>query len=147
MSKLWDDLKDNLTQWSSAAVEKAEEMSKIAVAKTEELTRISKIKIEIRQLQRDMDKTYEDLGRMVCKSADNKEFNFKGNDEFDNYRKKIVEIEQLIDEKEKNIQSIKEEYGIKESDIESTEAVKEEEPVKEKPVEEKPKKKTKKTEK
>ena len=46
MTKLWNDLKKNMKDWSSAAVEKAEEVSKIAVAKTEELTKISKIKIE-----------------------------------------------------------------------------------------------------
>ena len=32
MSKLWDDLKHNMKEWSSAAVEKAEEVSKVAVA-------------------------------------------------------------------------------------------------------------------
>ena len=37
MTKLWNDLKKNMKDWSSAAVEKAEEVSKIAVAKTEEL--------------------------------------------------------------------------------------------------------------
>ena len=46
MSKLWDDLKDNMKDWSATAVEKAEEMSKIAVAKTEEMTRISKVKFD-----------------------------------------------------------------------------------------------------
>ena len=51
MTKLWNDLKQNMKDWSSAAVEKAEEVSKIAVAKTEELTKISKIKIEVHQLQ------------------------------------------------------------------------------------------------
>ena len=49
MSKLWGDLKQNMKEWSSAAVEKAEEVSKVAVAKTEELTKISKIKLEIHQ--------------------------------------------------------------------------------------------------
>ena len=40
MTKLWNDLKKNMKDWSTAAVEKAEEVSKIAVAKTEELTKI-----------------------------------------------------------------------------------------------------------
>ena len=55
MSKLWEDLKDNMREWSSSAVEKAEEMSRAAMSKTEELTRISKIKFEIMQLQRYID--------------------------------------------------------------------------------------------
>jgi len=45
-----------MKDWSTAAVEKAEEVSKIAVAKTEELTKISKIKIEEHQLQRELSK-------------------------------------------------------------------------------------------
>ena len=49
MSKLWDDLKDNMKDWSITAVEKAEEMSKMAVAKTEEMTLISKVKFDIHQ--------------------------------------------------------------------------------------------------
>ena len=48
MSKLWDDLKKNMKDWGSVAVEKAEEVSKIAVAKTEEITKISKIKCKVK---------------------------------------------------------------------------------------------------
>ena len=53
MSKLWDDLKKNMKDWGSVAVEKAEEVSKIAVAKTEEITKIGKHKIDIHQLQKE----------------------------------------------------------------------------------------------
>ena len=69
MSKLWNDLKHNMKEWSSAAVEKAEEVSKVAVAKTEELTKISKIKLVIHQLQRDVHRTSEDLGQLVYNQA------------------------------------------------------------------------------
>ena len=65
MSKLWDDLKDNMKDWSITAVEKAEEMSKMAVAKTEEMTLISKVKFEIHQLHREINKVYENLGRLA----------------------------------------------------------------------------------
>ena len=40
MNKLWDDLKDNMKEWSASAVEKAEEISRVAVAKGEEFTKI-----------------------------------------------------------------------------------------------------------
>ena len=64
---------------SSAAVEKAEEVSKVAVAKTEELTKISKIKLEIHQLQRDRRKQQEALGKLVYGQAkDNNMVNFTG---------------------------------------------------------------------
>ena len=52
MSKLWEDLKENMREWSNSAVEKAEEMSRVAMAKTEEMTKISKLKFEIHQIQR-----------------------------------------------------------------------------------------------
>ena len=46
MSKLWDDLKENMKDWSASAVEKAEEMSKIAMAKTEEMTNFLKLNLK-----------------------------------------------------------------------------------------------------
>jgi len=118
MANIWDDLKKNLNQWSSVAVEKAEEISKIAVAKTEELTRISKIKIEVRQLQRDIDKTYEELGRLVRNSISEKQFDLTGNEQVAVLIGKFKDIESIISEKEDLIHKIKEETNIKDSDIE-----------------------------
>ena len=94
MTKLWNDLKKNMKDWSTAAVEKAEEVSKIAVAKTEELTKISKIKIEDHQLQRELSKNYEEMGRMVTRHAkDDNMVNFSGNQEFFNLVEKIEKIQ------------------------------------------------------
>ena len=91
MSKIWDDLKSNMKDWSNAAVEKAEEVSKVAVAKTEELTKISKIKLEVHQLQRDMRKSSEDLGKLVYNHAKNANMvNFTGNSEFFSILKRLI---------------------------------------------------------
>ena len=118
MTKLWNDLKQNMKDWSSAAVEKAEEVSKIAVAKTEELTKISKIKIEVHQLQRELSTLYEDIGRMVAKYAkDENMVNFSGNQEFFNFVEKIDKIQSKIDSKTAHIRDIKEEYNISDSDV------------------------------
>ena len=119
MTKLWNDLKKNMKDWSSAAVEKAEEVSKIAVAKTEELTKISKIKIEEHQLQRELSTLYEDMGRMVAKYAkDENMVNFSGNQEFFHLVEKIDKVQLKIDKKTTDIRDIKEEYNIPDSDIE-----------------------------
>ena len=119
MTKLWNDLKKNMKDWSSAAVEKAEEVSKIAVAKTEELTKISKIKIEEHQLQRELTTLYEEMGRMVTKYAkDENMVNFSGNQEFFNLVEKIDNIQLKIDKKITDIRAIKEEYNIPDADIE-----------------------------
>ena len=118
MIKLWNDLKKNMKDWSTAAVEKAEEVSKIAVAKTEELTKISKIKIEEHQLQRELSKNYEEMGRMVTRHAkDDNMVNFSGNQEFFNLIEKIEKLQVEIDSKEVAIQRIKEEYDLTDTDV------------------------------
>lgn len=122
MTKLWNDLKKNMLEWGSVAVEKAEEVSKIAVAKTEELTKISKIRLETHQLQRELNKTFEDLGRFTAREAQtNNMVNFTGNTEFFNYLQKAGDLRTEIDKKELEIQKIKDEYDLKESDIILTE--------------------------
>ncbi len=118
MTKLWDDLKKNMKDWGSVAVEKAEEVSKIAVAKTEELTRISKIKLEVHQLQRDLSKTYENLGRLVSYHAkEDNIVNFTGNKEFYDSLQKIDEIQKNIAEKETDIQKVKDKFNLEDKDL------------------------------
>ena len=118
MSKLWDDLKDNMKDWSTSAVEKAEEMSRIAMAKTEEMTRISKIKFDIHQLNRDMNKAYEKLGKLAYSQI--KEDNmasFSGNNDFFQIVSKVESLAEQIQKKKEEIENIKLEYGIDEKDI------------------------------
>ena len=118
MSKLWDDLKDNMKDWSTSAVEKAEEMSRIAMAKTEEMTRISKIKFEIHQLHRDMNKAYEKLGILAYSQI--KEDNmasFSGNNDFFQIVSKVESLAEQIQKKKEEIENIKLEYGIDEKEI------------------------------
>ena len=127
MSKLWDDLKKNMKDWGSVAVEKAEEVSKIAVAKTEEITKISKLKIDIHQLQKERTKTFEQLGQFVGQQAkEDNMVNFTGNTEFFTFVQKLDELNELIEKKDGEIQNIKNEYNLKESDIIPTDIVEEE---------------------
>ena len=117
MSKLWNDLKHNMKEWSSAAVEKAEEVSKVAVAKTEELTKTSKIKLEIHQLQRDVRRTSEDLGQLVYNQAkDANMVNFTGNTEFFSYIEKIDSLKESISIKQNQIKKIYTNVNIKDED-------------------------------
>ena len=108
MSKIWDDLKSNMKDWSNAAVEKAEEVSKVAVAKTEELTKISKIKLVIHQIQRDKNKEISALGKLVYNhSKEANMSNFTGNSEFFSHVEKIDSLNAQIIEKENEIKKIK----------------------------------------
>ena len=111
MSKLWDDLKDNMKDWSLTAVEKAEEMSKMAVAKTEEMTLISKVKFEIHQLHREINQVYENLGRLAYKHTKNEHIaSFSGNKEFFDLVNKIEDLKVKIKTKKKDIIEIKDKF-------------------------------------
>ncbi|MBT3479021.1 MAG: hypothetical protein HOA15_00935 [Candidatus Marinimicrobia bacterium] len=122
MSKLWTDLKENMKDWSNAAIEKAEEVSKVAVAKTEELTKISKIKLEIHQLERNRRREREALGKLVYGQAKNDNMvNFTGNAEFFTHVEKIESISAVITGKNNEIERIKDEYDIQ--DVIVSEAV------------------------
>ena len=127
MSSLFDDLKETVKEWTTVAVEKAEEVGKIAVAKTEEVTRISKIKLEVHQHERDLAKLYEQLGRFVCDHAkEDNMVNFTGNSEFFDLVQKVDQLQSLIDGKKEDIERVKDEYKLDDSDIATVDDVVEE---------------------
>ena len=124
MSKLWDDLKDNMKEWGTVAVEKAEEVSKVAVAKTEELTKISKIKLDIHQLNRKIRGEKEALGKLVYEQAkDDNMVNFTGNSDFFIHVEKINVISNDVLERENEINRIKEEYNLQDSAVSEEELI------------------------
>ena len=127
MSSLFDDLKETVKEWTTVADEKAEEVGKIAVAKTEEVTRISKIKLEVHQHERDLAKLYEQLGRFVCDHAkEDNMVNFTGNSEFFDLVQKVDQLQSLIDGKKEDIERVKDEYKLDDSDITTVDDVVEE---------------------
>ena len=122
MSKLWADLKENMKDWSTSAVEKAEEVSRLAMAKTEEMTRISKIKFEIHQLNREMTKAYEKLGKLAYShTKEDHMATFSGNTDFFGIVSKVENIKEEIILKEGEIEKIKLEYGINDNDLKDKE--------------------------
>ena len=120
MSKLWADLKENMKDWSTSAVEKAEEVSRLAMAKTEEMTRISKIKFEIHQLNREMTKAYEKLGKLAYShTKEDHMATFSGNTDFFEIVSKVENIKEEIISKEGEIEKIKLEYDINDNDLDN----------------------------
>tara|TARA_Y100001970_G_C13913172_1_gene689545 strand:+ start:48 stop:452 length:405 start_codon:yes stop_codon:yes gene_type:complete len=118
MNKLWDDLKDNMKEWGASAVEKAEEISRVAVAKGEEFTRISKIKIDIMQIEKEINKDFEKLGKLVHRYAqDDNMANFTGNIEFFDIVKQINKKNIKVEIKNKDIADIKKAHGIEDADV------------------------------
>ena len=127
MSRLFDDLKETVKEWTTVAVEKAEEVGKIAVAKTEEVTRVSKIKLEVHQHERDLAKLYEQLGRFVCDHAkEDNMVNFTGHSEFFGLVQKVDQLQSLIDGKKEDIERVKDEYKLDDSDIATVDDIVEE---------------------
>jgi len=110
MSNLWKEIKDNVKEWSSAAIKKADEVSKLAVEKTGDFTKVSKIKLDIRQTQKDIDKNFEDLGRYIYIQVKDKNVtSFKTHTEFNDSIKKLDEFKSKINNFEKEIDNIKKE--------------------------------------
>ena len=106
MSKIWKDIRDNIKEWSTTAIEKAEEVSKLAVGKTNEFAKISKIKLDIRQTQKDLDNVFEDLGKLVYTQS-KKVTDFKTNVEFKETIDKVDGFKAKIKKFEKEINNIK----------------------------------------
>ena len=110
MSNLWKEIKDNVKEWSAAAIKKADEVSKLAVEKTGDFTKISKIKLDIHQTQKDIDKNFEDLGRYIYMQVKDKNVtSFKTNTEFNEAIKKLDGFKTKIKNFEKEIDNIKKE--------------------------------------
>ena len=110
MSKLWKEIKDNIKEWSTVAIKKADEVSKLAVEKTGDFTKISKIKLDVRQTQKDINNVFEDLGRYAYMQVqDKKGSNFGTDSEFNDTIKKINGLITKIKNFEKEIDNIKKE--------------------------------------
>ena len=95
-------------------------MSRIAVSKTEEMTRISKIRFEIHQLQRNINTSYERLGRLAYNhTKEDHMATFSGNAEFFEIVSKVENIKEKIKLKKDEIEKIKLEYDIDENEMTS----------------------------
>lgn len=61
-NKLWDDVRKSLQDLGNLAAEKGKVFSKAAADKAEELTRTGKIKLDILQVNREIDHLFSKLG-------------------------------------------------------------------------------------
>ncbi len=90
------------------------------MAKTEEMTRISKIKFEIHQLQRDMNRAYEELGKLTYSHTKKDHMaTFSGNTDFFEIVDRVDQVKEEIIVKELDIEKIKQEYGIEDHELNS----------------------------
>jgi hypothetical protein len=83
--------------------------------------------LEVHQHERDLAKLYEQLGRFVCDHAkEDNMVNFTGNSEFFDLVQKVDQLQSLIDGKKEDIERVKDEYKLDDSDIATVDDVVEE---------------------
>lgn len=64
-NKLWDDVRKSLQEFGTLAAEKGREFSKAAADKAEELTRVGKIRLDLVQVNREIERLFSELGGKV----------------------------------------------------------------------------------
>lgn len=64
-SRLWDDVKKSLQDLGNIASEKGRKFSKVAAEKAEELTKTGKTRLELLQVNRDIERELTELGGKV----------------------------------------------------------------------------------
>jgi hypothetical protein len=93
MNKFWEDLKNNVSEWSVVASEKAEEF-----------THNSKLRLDIIQLERKLSSLYVKLGLYVfVKTQEKNVLNFVGDKRYLGLIENIVEIKKRIADKKESI--------------------------------------------
>ena len=102
-SSTWDDIKKTIKNGVA-----------IATQKTEEYTKLGKIKVDVFNIKRTMDKAYEDIGREVygLLSADPKAA-VAQNSKILELVKTVTKHKQAIQDKEKEIEDLKKEKEVK----------------------------------
>ena len=120
---IWNDIKKNIKEVGNAAAEKAGELGKVAATKTEELTKVGKVKLEIHQLERDLDKCFASLGRYVYGTTEGENVsNFTGNDKFFKMVEEAKDFKERISQKEESLEKIRNEYSSSEEKEGTTES-------------------------
>ena len=93
MNKFWEDFKNNISEWSVVASEKAEEF-----------THTSKLRIDILQLERKLSGLYVKLGLYVfAKTHEKNVLNFVGDKRYLGLVENVVEIKKRIADKKQAI--------------------------------------------
>lgn len=140
MSNLWDDVKKSLGDWVTKAADRASEFTREAADKAEEVTRLGKVKLDIFQIKRDIEKQFSELGGTVyqlLKKGQAKEI--ETNARVQVSIEKVDQLEKKLKEKEKRYREIQ--AAEKEAKKKQAAPTPEQPPVEEQPPKaEKPKK-------
>lgn len=113
MPGLWDGIKRSLSDWFSKAEEKADGLAKEAVDRVEEIAKVGKIKLDILQIKREVEKRFAELGGIVYQLiVDEGIKNVENNEKIKSVIEEIKRLEEKLRNKEEEYKRIK--GGIKE---------------------------------
>lgn len=108
MASLWDDVKKSLGEWVAKAADKAGEFTKEAVGKAGETTKLGKIRLDIFQVKRDIEKNFADLGGTVYHLVtEEKVKNVEKEEKVTTIIEKIKELEKKLKEKEAEYEEVR----------------------------------------
>ena len=109
MSNLWGDIKKNLGEIVSKAADKAGEFTREAADKAEEVTKLGKVKLDIFQIKRDIEKQFAELGGTVYQLIEEKKTkDLEKNENIKTCLSVVKDLEKKLKEKEKQYKSIQE---------------------------------------
>jgi hypothetical protein len=101
MTEFWDKIKRNIVETLNEAIDK-----------TEELTSVGRTKLEILQLEHQINEKYAEMGKLVHRHYDQYTESFPRTGKLPELNKKIEELEEKLHDKEKELERIREEEGI-----------------------------------
>lgn len=102
-STLWEDIKRTVKEGVSVAAEK-----------TEEYTKIGKVKVDVLNIKRNIEKLYEDLGKAVYELVSSgKKADLASNTKVETLVKKLDDQKEILKKKEDEIEAIKKEVSKK----------------------------------
>ena len=106
MASLWNDIKKNLGGWAAKAADKATEFSRDAAEKAEELTRLGKVKLDIFQINREIEKQFVKLGGIVYDMVSEQKKNIESSESIISLVEEIRNLEKKLRKKEEDYKNI-----------------------------------------
>ncbi len=114
MANLWGDIKKSLGEFVTKAADKAGELTREAADKAEEVTKLGKVKLDIFQIKRDIEKQFSELGGTVYQMIlDKKTKDLEKDEKVKACITAIGNLEQKMKEKEAQYKQIQEESAVK----------------------------------
>ncbi|MCD6204778.1 MAG: hypothetical protein J7L22_03850 [Candidatus Marinimicrobia bacterium] len=109
MANLWNDIKKSLEEFVSKAADKAGEFTREAADKAEEVTKLGKVKLDIFQIKRDIEKQFAELGGILYQLLqDKKTKDLEKNENIKACVAAIKELEKKLKAKEDHYKAIQE---------------------------------------